>query len=389
MMENFDKKKEITFCHRCLMPNTRPWGEFKDGLCGACRFDDKKNSEIDWELRNQQLDSILNDSKALGNYDVLVPVSGGKDGSHVAYTLKEKYGCRVLTATLAPPIWTTRGYENLLRFNRFTGIPNVLVTPPYKEYVDINWKGMITMGYPKRGFVAGLVPSMVKVAKAYDIPLIMWGEHEEEYEGERDVHNKNVLITYKDFVASDDFCYEEPNDFLKDIDGDTSMWKFDSTDMEGIDQAHWSRFEKWNSAKHRQTAINKCGLQENIIPSDGTYTMGGQLDDNLYTFFMYMAFVKFGFARVTNDVGIDCRQNGLNRFQALHEIEQYEHVLPMVCYDSAKWYFDKTGPEMWQAIKQWHNEDMLDYTPNDWFRQFKLKPDLIKLRREIAARKGR
>jgi len=386
--ERLNPKKEITFCRRCLMPNTRPWGEFEDGLCGACRFDDKKNNEIDWMVKELELRNILSESRINGDYDVLVPVSGGKDGSYTAYQMKNKYGCKVLTATLAPPMWSGIGLRNLKRFSRFTGIPNILITPPYDEYRAINWKGMTEMGYPKRGFVAGLVPSMMRIAKAFNIPIIMWGEHEEEYEGERDVHNKGSIITFDDFMNSDDFCGADPNEFLKDIKGDTSFWQMPENMPNNLTQMHFSRFEKWNSKKHLQIAMEKCGLQPRSSFSPGTYTNSCQIDDDLYTFFMYMAFVKFGFSRVTNDVGIDCRQNGMSKHEAIIKLEEYEHDLPMSSYNDAKWYFDKTGPELWQAINQWHNKELLDYTPNNWFQQFKWKPELLQKRRDIAHGKG-
>lgn len=373
----------ITFCSRCLMPNTRPVGQFEYGLCGACRFDDHKKT-INWEERKGDLRQLLNEVKQFnGQYDVLVPVSGGKDGSYVAHTLKSKFGLRVLTATLSAPIWSDIGMENLQRFTRFTGIPNILVTPPYEEYMAINKKGFVELGYPKRGFVAGLVPSMMRVADAYGCPLIMWGEHEEEYEGFRPGdHNNELLLDYDDFMTADDFSEIDPDEFLEDIEGDTSMWTYPHT----IDvmQAYWSRFEPWNSKEHMETAITHCGLKIPSDPSSGTYSYGAQTDDLSYTFFMYMAFVKFGFGRVANDIGIDCRQNDLPLREAVALLEKYESFLPSGDFEIMKWYFNIEGWHMWQMINKHWNEKLLDRNPEDWFNQYIWKPEYKDLRREIA-----
>lgn len=373
----------VTFCKRCLMPNTRPWGVFENGLCGACNFDNHKKT-IDWKVREHSLNAILDNVKKLkGRYDVLVPVSGGKDGSHVAYTLKNKYGLRVLTATLSAPIWSSIGIENLQRFSRFTGIPNILVSPPYAEYRAINYKGLTEMGYPKRGFVAGLVPMMMRVADAYDCPLIMWGEHEEEYEGYRDdAHNDNLLLEYNDFLVADDFCGTDPDEFLEDIPGDTSMWTYPH-DIE-VMQAYWSRFEPWNSAEHKETAVNHCGLKIPDVKSSGTYSVGAQIDDLSYTFFMYMAFVKFGFGRVANDVGIDCRQNGMHKVDALYLLERYESHLPDEDFTRMKWYFDISGKQLLEDINQHWNKKIFDQDARNWLKQYTWKPEYKQLRREIA-----
>ena len=40
--------------------------------------------------------------KSNGDYDVIVPCSGGKDGGFVAHQLKYKYGMHPLTVTWAP-----------------------------------------------------------------------------------------------------------------------------------------------------------------------------------------------------------------------------------------------------------------------------------------------
>ena len=39
-----------------------------------------------------------------GNYDCLVPVSGGKDGTYVAYQLRDKHKLNILTATTRPQL---------------------------------------------------------------------------------------------------------------------------------------------------------------------------------------------------------------------------------------------------------------------------------------------
>ena len=71
----------ISYCKKCVMPETKPdLGFDKSGVCNACtNFDNR--SEVDWIERRVQLESLLDNYKlkSNGNYDCIVPVSGGKD----------------------------------------------------------------------------------------------------------------------------------------------------------------------------------------------------------------------------------------------------------------------------------------------------------------------
>ena len=81
--------KEIKFCKKCVVSNQRPRITFdKNGICSACNwFEEKK--KIDWPLRQKQFLELLNKfRKNNGEYDVLVPGSGGKDSGMIAHILK-------------------------------------------------------------------------------------------------------------------------------------------------------------------------------------------------------------------------------------------------------------------------------------------------------------
>ena len=77
-----------------------------------------KRKNLNWDLRQKTLLNLLEGIKKnkKGNYDCLVPVSGGKDGTYVAYQLRDKHKLNILTATTRPPIELEVGKENLKKF---------------------------------------------------------------------------------------------------------------------------------------------------------------------------------------------------------------------------------------------------------------------------------
>ena len=91
------------WCKNCLNTSTRPRRISFDskGFCNACQWVEEKK-KINWKKRQLLLKKIF--SKKKNNYDCIVPVSGGKDGSYIAHTLKKKYKINPLCVTVRPPL---------------------------------------------------------------------------------------------------------------------------------------------------------------------------------------------------------------------------------------------------------------------------------------------
>ena len=74
----------IKYCKTCLLPSTKPYIKFDtSGICKPVYFIKKnqiKNSFINWGRKNEFVKLIEKIKKINApNYDVCVPVSGGKD----------------------------------------------------------------------------------------------------------------------------------------------------------------------------------------------------------------------------------------------------------------------------------------------------------------------
>jgi len=75
----------MRYPRRCLLPSTNTRIAFDtEGICGACRADNKKSlavNSIDWDERSRASDALVEQARdrRAPLYDVLVPVSGGKD----------------------------------------------------------------------------------------------------------------------------------------------------------------------------------------------------------------------------------------------------------------------------------------------------------------------
>ena len=63
-----------------------------------------KKKKIDWKKKKKELKQIIKKYKSSSEYDCIVPVSGGKDGSYVASKLRDELGLNPLTVTSRPPL---------------------------------------------------------------------------------------------------------------------------------------------------------------------------------------------------------------------------------------------------------------------------------------------
>ena len=105
---------EVKFCKKCVISNQRPRIQFdEEGVCSACRYWERKATDIDWQEREKELQDLCDRFRSTdGSFDVLVPSSGGKDSVYVAHILREKYNMNPLTMTWAPHLYTEIGYRN-------------------------------------------------------------------------------------------------------------------------------------------------------------------------------------------------------------------------------------------------------------------------------------
>ena len=62
----------------------------EQGVCDACRFAEKKD-QIDWQTREKELERLLDRFRRNdGEYDCILPGSGGKDSIYASHVLKYK-----------------------------------------------------------------------------------------------------------------------------------------------------------------------------------------------------------------------------------------------------------------------------------------------------------
>ena len=282
--------------------STRPRIQFDEaGRCNACVWSEEK-AGLDWAARETELQELLHVAKQKkhSDYDVVVPVSGGKDGSYVAHTLKERYGLKVLAVTVRPALSTELGDTNLKNFID-SGFDHIHVSPNPKVMDQLNKYGFIEMGFPYYGWLIAIKTAVIRVALQFGIGLIFYGEDGEiEYGGSTESKNRCLYdIEYMKGIYFEG-GYQKVFDTVAGGDtfseSDLTMWKFPDPELikeKRLSFTHWSYFEPWDSYRNYVVAKDHCGLQEADTANAGTFTNFAQNDQALYNLHTYLMYLKF------------------------------------------------------------------------------------------------
>jgi N-acetyl sugar amidotransferase len=364
------------WCNNCLSMSTRPRISFDyRGWCNACRWAEKKQF-LDWGARINELQALLDKHRRTdGTFDCVVPVSGGKDGSYVAYNLKHKYGMNPLCVTITPALPLALGNENLRAFVE-SGYNHISVNPAYEAMRLLNKKGLVDLGFPYFGWLVAMQATPVRIAALFGISLIFFGEDGEvEYGGSSETEKNPVYdVDYMKRIYLEG-GYEK---VLSDSDipnNDFTFFRFPDDKLlarKQIDITHWSYFENWDPYRNYLVAKENCGLMESDEANIGTFTNFSQNDQALYALHTYLMYLKFGFGRANQDACIEIRRGAIDRAQAIQLVRLYDGHFPDNFLNLYLQYYQMSLAEFNASIDRWVNLKLFEKVEGIWKPRFTL-----------------
>jgi len=350
--------------------STRPRIHFDDrGWCNACVWAEKKKT-LDWVARQSELKNLLDKHRSNGvQFDCLVPVSGGKDGSYVAYNLKHKYGMNPLAITITPSLPLELGDKNLRAFVE-SGFNHISINPSYNAMRDLNRIGFIEMGFPYYGWLTAIHSAVLRIAMQFNIRLIFFGEDGEiEYGGSTETDANPIYdVEYMKKIYLEG-GYDKVLNKSQMRESELFFFRFpEANELKncGIKVTHWSYFENWDPYRNYLIAKEKCGLQESDGTNTGTFTNFSQNDQSLYALHTYLMYLKFGFGRANQDACIEVRRGAMTRVQALNLVRIYDGHYPIEFLDAYLDYYQMTKSEFDMVLDRWANKKLFEKKNGLW-----------------------
>ena len=348
--------KEIQFCKNCVVSNQRPRTEFnKEGLCSACEWAREKDFVVDWEKRERELEALLDKYRSNnGNFDVVVPGSGGKDSAFVAHQLKTRYGMHPLTCTWSPFEYIDIGWQNLQNFIH-AGFNNILGQPDALIHRKLARLAFVLKGDAWEPFAYGQKAWAFHIASRFNVKLIFYGENGElEYGGstkyktrpkegpeewEKEYYKGSGVNQLVEAGIQEGLI--GPNEIKS---SDLQWYHPPSSEViikQGIEMHWYSYYHKWVPQENFYYAATHTGFETNNFGrSEGTYTKYVSLDDKLDGFHWYLSFMKFGMGRASRDVQQDIRRHHITRDEGIALVKRYDGEFPKRFF---KWFLNYLG----------------------------------------------
>jgi N-acetyl sugar amidotransferase len=323
----------IKYCHRCVMPETKPDLKIDgEGICNACRsFENRK--AVDWDKRKVEFIRILDRyrSKDGSNYDCMVPVSGGKDSTYQVLKLLE-LGYNPLCVTATTCQLSDVGRRNIENLKKL-GVDYVEVTINPNVRAKINRIGLREVGdisWPEHLTIFTIPP---RIAVQFKIPLMIWGENSQnEYGGPAADAENNILtrrwleefggllgLRVTDLYGQEGLTAKELIQFTYPTDNDLK-----SVGVTGIFMGHYFPWDGYQNALVAQ-AYGFETLPNAIEGSLVNYENIDNVQTGIHDYFKYL---KFGFCRVTDLACLHLRRGRLTREQAIAIVKRRDGKFP-------------------------------------------------------------
>lgn len=323
----------LRYCKRCVMPHTKPDLHIdEEGVCSACRSYEQR-CVIDWDLRSSELRAVLDRyrSRDGGNYDCIIPVSGGKDSTYQTLRMLE-LGMRPLCVTATTDYLTDIGRQNIENIKRL-GVDyiEVSVNPVVRRKInrlalrqvgDISWPEHVTIF---------TIP--VRVAVQYNVPLLVWGENSQnEYGGPAAAARDNVLtrrwleefggllgLRVSDLVGQDGIA-----------ERDLILYRYPSDEelrRVGVTGIFLGYYMPWDGLSNALIAQG-YGFRTYHRCVEGSLVNYENLDNAQTGLHDYFKFLKYGFGRATDLACMALRRGRISRADAVKLVQMHDGKYP-------------------------------------------------------------
>jgi N-acetyl sugar amidotransferase len=349
----------MRYCKKCLQTDTRPGIRFDtSGICPACNYY-QSLQQTDWEERRKELEDIVGFGRANNHsgYDCIIGVSGGKDSTRQASFVKDVLKMKPLLVCLSypPEQVTQRGVDNVSNMISL-GFDCITIQPAPGIWRKLMHKGFFEFTNWCKSTELALFSSVPRLAIAYQIPLIWWGENAALQLGDLNVMGKsgsdgNNLRKMNTLGGGDNtwllseeikknqilqYCYPSEENMEKANLRITFLGYF---------WREWSLIDNGNFAALRGLEIRNERPDEIGDPYGIT-----SLDDDWVTFNQMIKFLKFGFGRVTDYVNEDIRNGRMSREHAIELCERYDGNCSHIYIESFCNYIGISMNDFWEQV---------------------------------------
>jgi N-acetyl sugar amidotransferase len=347
-----------------------------EGVCSACRVAEQFEhmSEDFWAGRKALFESTI--AKIAGNragdYDCLIPVSGGKDSYFQTHKIVKEYGLKPLLVTYHGNNYLPEGDFNRDRMRQVFDADHLVFGPSVEVLKKLNRLCFRKMGDMNWHAHCGIMTYPIAVAVKFQIPLIIWGETNWDISGmyqpddfvefSARVRHEHDLRGFEWYDMLDD-----PQEPLREKDLTWAKYPSDEDIIRvGVRGIYLGNFFKWDPNRQVQLVRERYGWKPAEVPFERTYRCYSNLDDRYENgVHDLLKFVKFGYGRASDHASKDIRTGYMTRDQGIEMVRRYDHV---VSKDLAYWlqYVNISEEEFWRTADGFRDKRVWRIEEGQW-----------------------
>jgi N-acetyl sugar amidotransferase len=366
----------MKYCSRCVYPIVAVNLVINEDVCSACQSaEEAMSADVDWDARAEEFHELAERIKLenRGNYDCVIPVSGGKDSyfqTHIAL----EHGLKPLLVTYHGNNYLPEGDYNRDRMREVFDADHLVFGPSVSVLKKMNRLGFRKTGDMNWHAHCGIFTYPMQAAVRFEVPIVLWGEVPWDISGMHSVHDRVEFsnrtrrehglrgFDWPDFVG-DEIDYLSEKDLL---------WaKYPSDDeilRVGLRGLYIGNYFPWEANQHTQKMIDLYGWKPAEQEFERTYRTMSNLDDRYENgVHDLLKFVKFGYGRSSDHASKDIRAGLMTRAQGVEMVRKYDSV---VSSDLDHWldYVGMSRGEFWQIADTFRDPRVWSIENSRWIK---------------------
>lgn len=360
----------MKYCKKCVIPDTRPGIDiYSDGICSACKGHEEKKRDIDWNKRRKDFEDIVKEAKNLGkSYDCIIPVSGGKDSTWQVVKCLE-YGLRILAVTWKTPLRSKVGQENLNNLIRL-GVDHIDYTINPEVEKRFIYKALTRVGDPGLPMHMAIYAIPLRVAVAFDIPLVVWGESPHmEYGGTEEDRKLNQLN--HDWLKRHQILQGTSiADWIDDDLSKKDLTAFHLPDEQEFQERHTMSvflgyYFPWDVEESLRVSLAHGFQVREEGPKVGYYNYA-DIDCDIIAIHHYFKWFKFGFTRLFDNLSLEIRNGRMSRAEAIDIIANMKEQTPYEDITKLCLFLDISEAHFWEISERFRNPSVWSFRDGKW-----------------------
>ena len=325
----------MRYCTKCILPDSHESIQFdENGVCNICRQAAVKHSQIDWSARKDMLLSIVDRYRGIGEYDCIVPFSGGKDSTFQLWYVVRELGLKPLVVRYNHWGYRPLVSENNLRTFKKLNVDVLEFTSSWEVVKKLMRKSLEKTGDFCWHCHTGVFAHTMQIAVKFRIPLVIWGESSSEY---RSYHTATELEEFDEKAFNEMINLGiNADDMYNLLAGevekrDLMAFQF-PTEEElnnlGVKAIYLGNYIKWHTKKQVEIIKEELGWKGQDVEGIPSIYDYEKIECRWQGIRDYCKYIKRGHGRTNHLACIDIRNGEMNRDTGLALALQYDGKRP-------------------------------------------------------------